>query len=258
MFWFNTHHESDSISLTVNAPGTGHCFICSLISQMELHRQLHVESRPEEDKEPKMSLIESSLCQKKKSWNIWSISSPNLDLKSGKNRRKQEVLGIFFFERGGGHLSPKVNVRIVTKKWSFCEDQKCSQGPKIKNKRCIFFWKQGLPKGGEGPTFSSFFGGCRPLCFQYDTAIRIILLYWKCVLCSLARIFSSNWNWLFSSAKFSLWWNRLFVNELVAKQIWDVCTFLPSELPWGVWWVSGRCLGGVWGCLSHFWNFWGV
>ena len=30
--------------------------------------------------------------------------------KSEKNRRKQEVLGIFFFERGG-HLFLKVNVR---------------------------------------------------------------------------------------------------------------------------------------------------
>ena len=36
---------------------------------------------------------------------------------SEKNRQKQEVLGIFSFERGGGnHLFPKVYVRIVTKK----------------------------------------------------------------------------------------------------------------------------------------------
>ena len=38
----------------------------------------------------------------------------NLD-DSEKNRRNQEVLGIFFFERGC-HLFLKVNVRIVTKK----------------------------------------------------------------------------------------------------------------------------------------------
>ena len=75
---------------------------------------------------------------------------------SEKNRRKQEVLGIFFFERGGVTYSQKYMSEKLLKSEHFDEDQKCSKGPKMQNKPYFFFLETGVPKRGGGPTLGKY------------------------------------------------------------------------------------------------------
>ena len=68
-----------------------------------------------------------------------------------KNRRKQEVLGIFSFERGGGSPIPKSicqnscqKVNILMKTKNAPQDLKC------KINHTFFFGNRGSQKGGRG------------------------------------------------------------------------------------------------------------
>ena len=80
---------------------------------------------------------------------------------SEKNRQKQEVLGIFSFERGGVTYSQKYMSEWLPKSEHFDEDQKCSKGPKMQNKPYYFLWMQGFPKN---PVF--FLGGVPYWCLM--------------------------------------------------------------------------------------------
>ena len=101
---------------------------------------------------------------------------------SEKNRRKQEVLGNFFFS----HLFPKVNVRIVTIKWTFLwrEDQKC----KINH----FFLETGVPKRGGGKVVGPTLG-------KYLQIIRFFYTRendFKTLKCCIQPLSTNDGDWL--------------------------------------------------------------
>ena len=73
--------------------------------------------------------------------------------------------------RGGGHLFPQHNFNLSPKMVIFGEDQKCSLGPKMKNKPNFFFFdNRGFPNWGGGgsaaweffPHNPVFFSECVP------------------------------------------------------------------------------------------------
>ena len=80
---------------------------------------------------------------KKGGGDIWSIWT----LKDVFFLEKMEKTGV---AEGGGHLFPQHNFNLSPKMVIFGEDQKCSWGPKMKNKPNFFFDNRGFPNWGGG------------------------------------------------------------------------------------------------------------
>ena len=128
------------------------------------------------------SFSDAKTCITKGEVDIWSILSHKGNWISGRllfgKQIDKNIIWAFFHE-GGGPLFLNVYVRIVTKSKNYCENQKCSLGPKMQNNPLIFFLQKGGLGGGEGvchlgkiPEKYRFFFWVLPLVIDGKTGVQ--------------------------------------------------------------------------------------